>query len=268
MTDALVEANDLRVPRGGREVLHGVSLRVGSNERVALVGPNAAGKSTLLSALGGWLPVSAGSVRLGGRALGDRPARDIAKDVALVGSLQETAPLLTVRESVELGRYPHTGPFRGLSAVDHDAVERALVDTSLQMLTERRLATLSAGERQRASLARALAQSPKILLLDEPSSHLDVGHALDLFAVLSAVADRGVAVIAVIHDLVAAARWSSRIVVLHEGVVIDDGRPADVMTGPALARAFGVSVEAAAAPGGAAWRFERRVAEEDSTDGR
>ena len=110
-------------------------------------------------------------------------------------------------------------------------------------------------------MARALAQEPKLLLLDEPSAHLDIGHGLDLFALLTTIASRGVAIVAVIHDLVAAAQWASRTVVLHEGQIVDDGPPEAVMRGESLGRAFGVSTSEARsnAQGPATWRFERRT---------
>ena len=134
--------------------------------------------------------------------------------------------------------------------------------TGLHDLRDRSLGSLSAGERQRALVARALAQEPKLLLLDEPSAHLDIGHGLDLFALLTTIAARGVGIVAVIHDLVAAAHWATRMIVLHEGQVIDDGTPSAVMRGEPLGRAFGVSATEARTSGdnrATTWRFERRA---------
>ncbi len=261
MTDPhLVDASGLTVRRGPRDVVQHVSLRVDTSERVALVGPNAAGKSTLLSALAGLLPVSGGDIRFAGKSLSAFSSREIARRVALVVALQEGAPRLSVRESTELGRYPHTGPFQDLSAADHHAVSQAIIETGLRDLVDRSLGSLSAGERQRALIARALAQEPKLLLLDEPSAHLDIGHGLDLFALLTTIAARGVAIVAVIHDLVAAAQWATRMVVMHEGRIVDDGPPNGVMKGEPLGRAFGVLISEAHSIQGAGsptWRFER-----------
>jgi iron complex transport system ATP-binding protein len=257
----LLETRDLSVRRGAREVVRQVGLRVHGSERIALVGPNAAGKSTLLSASAGLLPASRGEIRLDGRSLSTLSGAQVARTVALVVALQEGAPRLSVRESTELGRYPHTGPFKPLSSGDHDAVSRAIAETGLRDLADRSLASLSAGERQRALVARALAQEPKLLLLDEPSAHLDIGHALDLFTLLTTIAARGVGIVAVIHDLVAAAQWATRMIVLHEGQVIDDGSPELVMKGEPLGRAFGVFASEARSPGderAATWRFQRR----------
>lgn len=255
----LLEVRGVTIRRGGCEVIRDVSLRVDSSERVALVGPNAAGKSTLLSAIAGLLPAAGGSVSLSGRALPTLSHREIARQVALVVALQEGAPRISVRESTELGRYPHTGPFQGLAGKDREAVSTAIAETRLLDLADRSLGSLSAGERQRALVARALAQEPKLLLLDEPSAHLDIGHALDLYDLLASIAGSGVAIVAVIHDLVAAAHWATRMIVLDAGRIVGDGQPGTVMMGEALGRAFGVSISEARAPVGAStWRFERR----------
>ncbi len=257
----LLEIADLSVRRGARTVLHGVSLNIGPSERVALVGPNAAGKSTLLAAVAGLLKPLAGSIAFAGSPLGTFSGREIARRIALVVALQEGAPRISVRESAELGRYPHTGPFEGLAGHDQEAVARALRETGLELLADRPLGSLSAGERQRALIARALAQEPKLLLLDEPSAHLDIGHGLDLFSLLTTIAAGGVAIVAVIHDLVAAAQWATRMVVLEEGRIVDDGPPTQVMKGRALGQAFGVSIFEAHTVKGAGpstWRFERR----------
>ena len=257
----LLEIANLSVGRGGRDVVRQVSLSMDASERVALVGPNAAGKSTLLSAIAGLLKPSHGHITLAGQPLEAFGSREVARRIAFVVALQEGAPLISVRESTALGRYPHTGPFQGLAAADHEAVSRAIAETCLLELADRTLGSLSAGERQRALVARALAQEPGLLLLDEPSAHLDIGHGLDLFALLETIAARGVAIIAVIHDLVAAARWATRMLVMDQGRIVDDGPPEQVMMGAPLGRAFGVSIaEARVANGsGSTWRFERRA---------
>lgn len=255
----LVTLSNITVRRGPRAAVQDVSLNVYPGDRVALVGPNAAGKSTLLSTIAGLLPMSKGHLEFAGHSLSSWSSREIARNIALVVALQEGAPRLSVLESTELGRYPHTGPFQDLSATDRSAVARAMAETGMEDLAFRSLGSLSAGERQRALVARALAQGPRLLLLDEPSAHLDIGHGLDLFTLLTTIAARGVAIVAVIHDLVAAAHWATRMVVLHEGRIVDDGPPGRVMPGEPLGRAFGVSIsEAHGASGGSTWRFERR----------
>jgi iron complex transport system ATP-binding protein len=259
---ALVSLDAATVRRGSRDVVRQVTLSVAAGERVALVGPNAAGKSSLLAAMAGILPAAEGDIRLRGQPVGGFSNREIAKRVALVAAVQETAPKLSVLESTELGRYPHCGPFRNLAETDRAVVGKAIAETGLDDLAQRSLGSLSAGERQRALIARALAQEPELLLLDEPSAHLDIGHTLDLFALLTAIASRGVAIVAVIHDLAAAAHWATRMVVLHEGRIVDDGPPGTVMQGEALGLAFAVAIIEERSSTGAStstWRFERKA---------
>ncbi|HEX6739666.1 MAG TPA: ABC transporter ATP-binding protein [Vicinamibacteria bacterium] len=249
MSGPLLEAREVVLSRGTRRVLHGVSLAVHAGEALALVGPNAAGKSTLVRALAGLADPDWGQVLVQGRPL---PAWDrdaLARAVALVAPDEERPPALTVRERVALGRYPHRGPFRPLTAADEAAVDRALEQTGITALASRRLGTLSAGERQLAALARGLAQEPQVLLLDEPGAHLDIGHVLGLFRVLDGVRACGVAVLAVVHDLPRAAAWASRMVLLADGRVAAEGPPQLVLSGAACARAFAVRIRSHAVPG-------------------
>lgn len=247
--EVLLEARSLTVRRGTREILHGVSLALRAGEALALVGPNAAGKSTLVRALAGLLPVAQGDVRALGQPLGGVSREALARTVALVTPEEQGLPALSVEERVALGRYPHRGPFLPLGAADLAAVDRALEQTGIVELRRRPLGTLSAGERQLAALARGLAQEPRVLLLDEPAAHLDVGHQLRLYRVLDEVRACGVAVLAVVHDLPRAAAWAERMVLLAGGRVTADGPPAEVLLGPAAGAAFDVAVRGHAVPG-------------------
>lgn len=240
----VLEADRVRVRRGARVVVDDVSLQLSRGEAVALVGPNAAGKSTLLRALAGLLPTAAGDVRLHGRPLRATPRSAVARALALVTPDDETPATLTAEERVRLGRYPHRGPFRPFTEEDDTAVAGALRRAGVTALAARPLATLSAGERQLCALARGLAQEPEVLLLDEPAAHLDVGHQLALFRVLDEVRAQGMAVLAVIHDLQRAAAWAGRMVLLAGGRVAAQGAPADVLAGEALMEAFAVTVRA------------------------
>jgi len=230
--------------RSGREILHDVTLVLNSGEAVALVGPNAAGKSTLVRVLAGLLPIESGTVALEGRALAAWPRGALARMLALVAPDEEAPGSLTVEDRVALGRYPHCGPFGAFGAVDAAAVARALEQTGIAHLARRRLATLSAGERQLAALARGLAQEPLVLLLDEPASHLDVGHQLKLFRALDGVRGCGVCVLAVVHDLSRAAGWAERMVLMAEGRIGAEGAPSEVLGSEACAAAFGVKIRA------------------------
>jgi iron complex transport system ATP-binding protein len=256
----LLEARGLSLHRAGAPILHGVDLSLAAGEALAVVGPNAAGKSTLLRALLGLLPIEAGEVRVAGRPLAAWSRDALARVVALVTPEDEGGSPLTVRERVALGRYPHTGPFRPRRPADDEAIERALARTGIAGLAERRIGTLSAGERQLAALARGLAQEPQALLLDEPASHLDVGHQLALFRVLDEVRASGVAVLAVVHDLQRAADWAGRMVLVNAGRVAAAGTPREVLAAPETAAAFAVAIDAHAVPArpGALYSFKER----------
>jgi iron complex transport system ATP-binding protein len=200
-------------------------------------------------------------VLLEGRPLTGWPRAAIARRIALVAAEDEAPARLTVADRVALGRYPHRGPLAPLSAADRDAVGRALRLTEVEHLRDRPLGTLSAGERQLASLARGLAQVPAVLLLDEPATHLDVRHQLHLFRVLDDVRQGGVAVLAVIHDLPQAAAWAERLALLADGRIAAEGRPAEVLESEAAARAFGVAIRGVPVGDGPErlWRFEERA---------
>ena len=239
---SVLEVSGLVVNLGRTRVLDGASLALAAGDALALVGPNAAGKSTLLRAMAGLLPTSAGEVRLKGQRLDTWKRDAVARAVALVTAEADGAATLTVADRVALGRYPHRGPFRPLTVADRDAVSRALALAGVEHLAHRPLRTLSAGERQRAALARGLAQEPEVLLLDEPAAHLDIGHEIRLFDVLDEVRRTGVAVLAVVHDLQRAAAWADRMALLFEGRIASEGPPAEVLGGAPAARAFGVTI--------------------------
>jgi len=246
---AVLEARAVRVSRGRAAVLHGVTLSLAAGEALALVGPNAAGKSTLLRTLAGLLRPTRGVVLLEKRPLQAWARGDMARAVALVTSEDEGPGTLAVEDRVALGRYPHRGPLRPLLEGDRAAVRRALQQTGIEPLARRRLGTLSAGERQLATLARGLAQEPRVLLLDEPAAHLDIGHQLRLFRVLDDVRTCGMAVLAVVHDLQRAAAWADRIVLLAGGRIVAEGAPDAVLASEQCARAFDVAVHGHPVPG-------------------
>jgi iron complex transport system ATP-binding protein len=245
----LLEARGLGVARGGRPVLRGVDVVLHAGEALAIVGPNGAGKSTLVRAAARLLPASAGEVRVEGRPLASWSRDALGRAMALVASEEQGPDAIAVEDRVRLGRYPHRGPFRPWTAEDDDAVARALEQAGITHLRRRPLGTLSAGERQLAALARGLAQQPRILLLDEPAAHLDIGHQLRLFRVLDGVRSCGVGVLAVAHDLPRAAAWATRMVLLAGGAVAAQGPPDEVLRSAACAEAFQVAVRGERVPG-------------------
>ena len=182
-----------------------------------------------------------------------------SRSIALVAPDEAAPATITVAERTRLGRYPHRGPLRPFTAEDEAAVARALERSGVETLADRPLATLSAGERQLAALARGLAQEPAILLLDEPAAHLDIGHQLRLFRVLDEVRREGVGVLAVVHDLPRAAAWAERLVLLAGGRVVAEGPPAVVLAGPAAAEAFEVVIRAEHLAGRPVYLFDEKA---------
>ena len=254
---ALLEARGVSVRRGARVVLHDVTVALAAGEALAVVGPNAAGKSTLVRTLAGLLPPSAGDVLLEGRPLSSRGRATIARTVALVAAEDAAGPApLTVAERVALGRYPYVGALRSLDDADRAAIADALDAAGIDALAGRRVETLSAGERQLASLARGLAQTPRVLLLDEPGAHLDVGHQLRLTRILDRVRGTGVGVLMVVHDLSRAAAWADRLVLVAGGRIVAEGPPHAVLAGEAARDAFGVRIEGHETSAGRVYTFE------------
>src|SRR5271166_4830821 len=226
MRASAIHAGYPRVP-----VLHGVSIEVAAGEMLAIVGPNGAGKSTLLKVLGGSIRPDAGSVELFGRPLDSIERREFARTVASVGQENAVAFRFTVLEIVLMGRAPHLGAFRFESPHDLSIASAALERFDLRDLAARHVQELSGGERKRVFLARALAQEPRVALLDEPTAHLDLRHVAEIFGRFGELrAERGLAVVATLHDLNAAALYADRVLLLKNGSVIGWGAPDEILT--------------------------------------
>ncbi len=250
----LLQADALALHLGGRRVVDGVSLEFRAGVWAAIVGPNGAGKSTLLALLAGLRQPDEGSVQLQGRVLAEWPARQRAQQLAWLSQQGEAEGDIAARDVVRLGRLPRHGLFGAPNAADEAAVERALAETECSAFAQRRLSELSGGERQRVLLARALAVGAPVLLLDEPTTHLDAPHQRALCRSLVARAREGAAVVAVLHDLTLALA-ADRVLVLHHGRVRADGPPADATLRATLVQVFGgaFSIERVLAAGQPRW---------------
>ena len=247
-------ARDLSVSLGDRPVLRDVSFAVAEGERIGLVGPNGSGKTTLLRAVAGLLPHT-GTLDLRGRAVRSWAPRERAREVALVRQQQELGVDFTVENVVALGRAPHLGWFAPLGAADTRRVSEALAAVDLASFADRPVPHLSGGEQQRVFLAQALAQDAPLLLLDEPTAHLDVRHQLDLLARVRALGEAGRTVVAAVHDLELAARFADRLWVLDRGRLVADGPPADVLHPALLRDVFRVEAEVESGAGGVRVRY-------------
>lgn len=233
-------ARDLALALNGRRILDGVSLTVESGTLTGLVGPNGAGKTTLMRVLAGLLRPSAGGVSLDGTALSRFTRSALARHIAYMPQDTTLAWPVAVREVVALGRLPFRRPFAALDEADRAAIAGALEAADVTNLAFRAATALSAGERTRVLLARALAGDTPVLLADEPIAALDPYHQLQVMELLRARAKRGVAVLVVLHDLTLAARFCGRLLLLAEGRVCADGPAENVASDAALAQAFAV----------------------------
>lgn len=236
----ILEAAGLQVryPGASGPSLQGVALRLEPGQLTAVVGPNGSGKTTLLRAVLGLVPLETGSVRLDGRPLAEWHRREVASAVAAMPQREEPAPLLSAEAAVLLGRYPRLGALTPVSTADRAAVRRAMERCDTWSLRGRMVDTLSGGEWQRVRLARALAQEPRLLLLDEPTASLDVRHEMELLELVSELVASGLGGLMITHELNLAARYADQVIVLDRGRTVASGRPAEVITPAVLGPVF------------------------------
>ena len=231
---------------GGRDfiALRDVSLSLASGEVLGLVGPNGSGKTTFIRAITGVVKPTAGTVRIGAVDVSSLSQRELARQMAVVPQDPSLPPAFAALECVLMGRTPHLRLLQNESSHDLEAVRRAMVATDTWRFADRLFGELSGGERQRVIVARALAQETPILLLDEPTAHLDIGHqASVLRLVRDSARNDGKAVLAVVHDLTLAAQYCDRLVMLRGGSLAAEGSPTEVLEPALLREAYGVAVD-------------------------
>ena len=238
----VVALESVSVSAGGKTIVDGVSLEVERGEWVSVLGPNGAGKTTLLRVLAGTIGFR-GEALLDGRSLGRLRRREVARLVALVPQTPVVPAAMTVSEYVLLGRTPHLSPLAQEGSEDRAAAAAALARLDLQELADRELQTLSGGELQRAVIGRALAQQAPILLLDEPTTGLDIGHQQQVFELVDRLRrEEGLTVVAAMHDLTLASQYGDRIVLVDGGRIVAEGTATDVLTAERLEELYGARV--------------------------
>ena len=247
MTPAHLSATDIGVQLGGRPVLKGVSCRLQPGW-TAIVGPNGAGKSTFLRTLAGLLPPQRGQVVVDDEPVLRLAARERARRIAWLAQASTITGDLTARETVRLGRLAHLGLFAAPTPADEDAVEAAMCATECEAWADRRLQALSGGERQRVLLARALATGAPVLLLDEPTTHLDPPHQVALARLMRRLAATHT-LVSVLHDLTLALR-ADRVLVMRDGLLQADGAPGDAALHAAIEASFGHAIRIDTTRGG------------------
>lgn len=238
---ARLETVDARLGYDARVVSAGISARVREGSFTVIVGPNACGKSTLLRALSRLLEPASGAVLLDGRDIFRQPPKVVAREVGLLPQASTAPDGIVVADLVARGRYPHQGLFRSSGAEDRAAVAEALEVVGLADLAARPVAELSGGQRQRAFVAMALAQRTPVLLLDEPTTFLDIAHQVELLDLFARLHREGTTIAAVLHDLNQAARYATDLVVMKAGAIVATGAPADVLTEELVHDVFGLA---------------------------
>jgi iron complex transport system ATP-binding protein len=239
----LLQASQVSVSYGQKQVLREVSLSLAPGEMVGLIGPNGSGKSTLVRAFSRVIPLRAGCVSIGGRNLVTLSRSEAARYIAVVPQNPTLPEAFTVLEVVMMGRTPHLSLLRSESRQDLLVVRRAMELTETWALAERRIEQLSGGERQRVVLARALAQEPQVLLLDEPTAHLDINYQVALLDLVRELKEeQGLGVLLVLHDLNLAAQYCERLLLLHHGQVFAEGHPQEVITEANIRAVYGAQV--------------------------
>lgn len=235
-----LSSKELQVAYDDHIVVKGIDLDIPEGELTALVGPNGCGKSTFLRALARLLAPLKGSVVLDGKDVRQLSTKLVAKKIGLLPQTYTIPNGITVHDLVERGRFPHHSFLSRWSEEDDRAVKEALVITNMEKLKNRCVEELSGGQRQRAWLATVLAQKTPLLLLDEPTTYLDLSHQLDILDVLADLPSRGRTVLAVLHDVNLAARYATYMIAMRDGKIVAQGRPKDILTVQLVDSVFGV----------------------------
>ncbi|MFS0727942.1 heme ABC transporter ATP-binding protein [Paenibacillus sp. 1P07SE] len=245
----MIEVRQLIKQAHGRRILDGISFHVEAGSVVGIIGPNGAGKSTLLGAISGISRPDGGQVLLRGRPVADYGRRELARWLAVLqqGGLPPAA--FTVREVVQMGRFPFQNWLGDEEADSGALIDRALAAMRLTALADRQLRQLSGGERQRVALAKVMVQQPELILLDEPTTYLDIGYQMQLLdAVRDWQREDGLTVVAVLHDLNLASQYCDRLLVLHDGRLTATGRPHEVLTAELLREVYGADASVLSHP--------------------
>ena len=249
--EPMIEVRGLSVVLNKKTIVHDISFMAEKGKITAIIGPNGCGKSTTLKAICRINPISAGTITLLGRDVRDYGYKEFARKLAILTQSPQAPADLTVRDLVAMGRFPYRSFFGKTTGEDRDFIDWALAETSLEPYQHRILSTLSGGERQRAWIAMALAQNPQVLLLDEPTTYLDISHQLEVMKLLFRLnRELGLTVVLVLHDLNQAVQFAHHAVVLQAGTLVTAGYPRDIINVGLLRDVFRVRAEEAVSPSG------------------
>lgn len=242
-TDTQLLTRQLQVGYGAAAIVKGVDVQIPHGCMTALLGPNGCGKSTLLKCLARILPPLAGQVLWQGQSVHGMASRQLARQLALLPQTQPIPEGVTVRELVAYGRSPYSGFWGRLSGSDQQHIATAMAATGVAELAERKVSELSGGQRQRVWLAMVLAQDTDYLLLDEPTTYMDLSHQVELMQLLRRLNQQGKTVVTVLHDINQAARYCDHLIVMKEGLIVAEGTPEQILTRQLLADVFDLDAE-------------------------
>ena len=256
----LIEVSGLNFRYGTEEILHAISLSVESGEIMSVIGPNGCGKSTLLSAIASLndrFSDVTGTIKISGKKLSAYNRKELARTISVLPQGRDV-PSITVRHLAEHGRFPHLDMSRHLTAHDNEIVEHALEITGMTEFAGKNLMSLSGGERQRAYIAMTLAQDTPIILMDEPTTYLDINYRYELMDIIENLREKyAKTIITVLHDIDLALKYSSRILIMAEGSIIDYGTPADIISRKSIDRVFKIHCESVTIDGHAEYIISR-----------
>ncbi|GAB3399660.1 ABC transporter ATP-binding protein [Schumannella luteola] len=238
---ARLQARDVTLAYDRRVIAENLAVDIPDRSFTVIVGPNACGKSTLLRALSRLLTPTSGQVVLDGKAIASYAPKEAARVVGLLPQSSTAPDGITVSDLVSRGRYPHQGLFRQWTSADEHAVEQAMVATEVDALADRQVSELSGGQRQRVWAAMALAQQTPILLLDEPTTFLDIAHQVELLDLFARLHRDGTTVVAVLHELNQAARYATHLIAMKDGRVVAEGAPREIVTAELVEEVFGLA---------------------------
>ncbi|MEZ2122026.1 MULTISPECIES: ABC transporter ATP-binding protein [unclassified Corynebacterium] len=237
---ARLQGKNITVAYGSKVVLENLSVAIPDGEFTVIVGPNACGKSTLLRALARMLPTSSGIVELDGTSIGDLPPKEVARQLSLLPQSPVAPDGIVVEDLVGRGRYPHQGVFRQWSPADQAAVEQAMKRANITALAQRFVSELSGGQRQRVWISLVLAQETPIVLLDEPTTYLDITHQVEVLNLARNLQREGVTVVAVLHELTLAFRYATHLIMMNEGKIVGTGPVSEVVTTELIQEVYGL----------------------------
>ena len=242
-TAARLQAHNITVGYGDKVILKNLDISIPDGEFTVIVGPNACGKSTLLRALARMLPTSTGSITLDNTPINNIPPKDVARRLSLLPQSPHAPDGIIVEDLIARGRYPHQGILRQWSTTDQHAVEQAMSRANVTDLKDRFVAELSGGQRQRVWIALVLAQQTPIVLLDEPTTYLDITHQIEVLNLARNLQRDGVTVVAVLHELTLAFRYATNLVMMKEGHIVGTGPVTDLVTAELIADVYGLDCD-------------------------